>query len=120
MTNIDDIIKILTTFGLSTVIVELVKWGLNSRTVKFDESKSMRQELRDEVKELKTDMKVVVDELDQWQNKYYLLLQKYNVLYTKYTILTMKIAEDKEIAKSLNIDIPPLAQELDGEVNDKH
>lgn len=57
--------------------LKIIESFLNRNKIKVDVATQIREELRTEVTTLRTELKHVEDELDEWKGKYYSLLDEF-------------------------------------------
>lgn len=57
--------------------LKVIEHWLNRSKIKEDAATQMRTELRDEIKNLREELRSVEDELDKWRGKYYELMDEF-------------------------------------------
>lgn len=57
--------------------LKIVEYWLNRSKIKEDAASQMRTELRNDIKGLREELRVVEDELDKWRGKYYELMDEF-------------------------------------------
>lgn len=57
--------------------LKVIEHWLNRSKIKEDTAAQMRTELRDEIKNLREELRSVEDELDKWRGKYYELMDEF-------------------------------------------
>lgn len=58
--------------------LKVIEHWLNKSKVQNDEATSYRKELRDEVTSLREELRKVEKELDEWRDKYYVLMDEFS------------------------------------------
>lgn len=88
----------VTVFG--GIILEIVRKFLNKRQQTVDEATRLRGELREQIEDLKEDIKALETERDRYRDEYYELYSKYIAQATELTLALRGIKPHTEKDKS--------------------
>lgn len=66
--------------------LKLVEHLVNRSKLRIDAAADIREELREEINSLRKEVRVLSSDLDEWKNKYYLLLERFNRMKIEHQI----------------------------------
>jgi predicted nuclease with TOPRIM domain len=91
--------------------LKVIEYWLTKSKVKDDSAASFRTELREEVKNLREELRKVEDDLDKWRGKYYELMDQFIKVKGELDVSLRALNETTQsvdITKLEPVDKPPL------------
>lgn len=73
--------------------LKIIEYFINRSKLKIDAASEIREELRDEISNLRKEMRYLEEELDHWKQRYYVLLERFNEIKIKHNITDFPFKE---------------------------
>lgn len=77
--------------GLGVKVIDAI---LNRGSIKVDEATLIREELRKEAKQRADELREMREELDEWKERYYKVLHKYEEVKLEMELLKVMVAQN--------------------------